>query len=73
MNWSQIWETLKPRLKSFAWRLGCYVGVASLAFIAQNLNLFNLPPLVVVIVSQLVSEATKWLNNHTEIFGSKLK
>lgn len=69
----QLWETLKPRLKSFGWRLGCYIVVALLGFVAQQLELFHLSPSVLAFVSLILGEITKWVNNHTTLFGAKLK
>lgn len=61
------------RLKSFAWRTGCMVAVSLIAFLVKNLELFELPTWAVALIGLLAGEATKWLNNNTALFGSKLK
>jgi len=53
---------LLKRIKSFGWRIGMVVVVAGLNFVAANLNLFNLPTEVIVVVSLVLSEITKQLN-----------
>jgi len=53
---------LKKRSMSFIWRIGAVALVAGLNFIAANLNLFNLPVEVIVIMSLVLSEITKQLN-----------
>ena len=60
-------QELKKRLKSFGWRLGGMVAAAVVAFLAANLELFELPPEVTVIVGLVLGEITKSLNNR---FGS---
>lgn len=54
---------LIKRLKSFGWRLGGMVAVAAVAFVADNLALFELPPEVQVVVGLILGEVTKALNN----------
>ena len=53
---------LIKRIKSFLWRGGMIAIVAVINFAAGNLDLFNLPAEVVVIVSLVLSEITKQLN-----------
>lgn len=53
---------LKKRFASFAWRTGDMLAVALLDFAATNLELFDLPPLVVVIAGLVLGEITKHLN-----------
>jgi len=55
-------EQLTKRLKSFAWRLGGMITVASLAFLADNIGLFGLPLQVQVVLGLVLSEVTKHLN-----------
>ena len=64
---------LIKRLKSLGWRLGCYVAVSLIAFGIDALKLFNIPPEVVAIIALIAGEATKAINNQTEIFGARLK
>ena len=66
-------EELLKRLKSFAWRLGCTVAVAGLSWTMNNLGLLELPPWSVALVGLALGEATKWVNNHTDLFGGSLK
>ncbi|OGK35106.1 hypothetical protein A3F59_02630 [Candidatus Roizmanbacteria bacterium RIFCSPHIGHO2_12_FULL_38_13] len=54
---------LKNRSLSFLWRLAGMVLVAVLAFVGSNLDLINVSPAVIGLISLLVGEATKWLNN----------
>lgn len=61
------------RLKSFGWRTGCMVAVSFIAFIMNNLDLFELPAWAVALIGLAAGELTKWLNNNTALFGSKLK
>lgn len=61
------------RLKSFAWRLGCVMAIAGLSWIAENLSAFELPQWIIMLVGLVTGEATKWLNNHTGMFGRALK
>ena len=53
---------LFTRTKSFMWRAGAVALVAGLNFVAANLDLFNLPGEVIVILSLVLSEITKQLN-----------
>lgn len=64
---------LKSRLKSFAWRGGCYAVVALLDFAGKNLGDFQLPPVVVTLIALVLGETTKWINNNTNLFGTRLK
>lgn len=66
-------QELLKRFKSFAWRTGVMVVVSLLAWVMNNLDIFELPAWSVALIGLLVSEATKWLNNNTAMFGSKLK
>ena len=53
---------LLKRMKSLCWRVGMVALVAVLNVLATNLNLFNLPAEVIVIMSLVLSEITKQLN-----------
>jgi hypothetical protein len=50
------------RLKSLAWRVGNFAVALFLAFIAENIGLFDLPVWAVSLVSLLTAEITKYLN-----------
>jgi len=54
---------LIKRLESLAWRLGSLVALSLVNFLAANLNLFDLQPQVVVILSLILGEITKVLNS----------
>ncbi len=56
------WEALKARLKSWLWRAGMMVAALAVEFIAENIGLFNLHPLVVTAVGLLLGEVSKYLN-----------
>jgi len=52
-------------LKSFLWRSGSYVVVGALAFLGENIELFELGVLEVIVVGFLTlisGEVTKYLN-----------
>ena len=53
---------LIKRLKSFGWRAGAVLAVAALNFIAVNLSLFDLSPLIITISGLVIAEITKELN-----------
>jgi len=55
-------SVLKSRTKSFLWRLGSMVGVALLAFLGENIGLFDLPIWAVTVIGLLSGEITKILN-----------
>lgn len=60
-------DSLKKRLKSFAWRLGGMVSILVLSEVAANLNLFELPIWISTTIGLVIGEVTKELNNR---FGS---
>jgi hypothetical protein len=67
---------MNKRIKSFLWRLGAYIVVAALAFIVKNISELELPDVVVMLVTLLSGEATKWLNTKYELeakVGSLIK
>lgn len=55
-------QILVNRLKSFAWRLGGFVVVGTVGFLADNLSLFQLSPQTTVVAGLLLGELTKYLN-----------
>lgn len=57
-------EQIIKRLKSFAWRLGAYCVVSSLAFILDLIGLFDIPAEIVVIIAYVVGEITKFINSY---------
>ncbi len=71
--WPQIWETLKPRLKSLAWRALVMFLLGVLALVAGVLKEINLPEVATLLLGLIINEVTKWLNNHTDMFGARLK
>ncbi len=75
MNLKQLWldnkTELIKRLKSFAWRAGCAAGVAGVSWASNNLGLLEVPLWLQSFLALGLGEVTKWLNNNTEIFGSK--
>ena len=56
-------DLLVRRLQSLAWRLGSLLALTLVNFLAANLDLFNLQPGVVVILSLVLSEITKAISN----------
>lgn len=55
---------LKKRLLSFAWRLGGLVASACLAFLGDNLDIFNMSPALIGIVGLVIGELTKLSHNY---------
>ena len=56
---------LIKRFKSFAWRAGMLAAVGVLTFLGDNIDLFDLGVMEVIvagIISLALSEVTKWLN-----------
>ena len=56
-------EVFIKRLKGFAWELGNMGLVAVLGFVANNLELVNLPPYAIGIIALVVNQITKQLNS----------
>mgnify|MGYP001583538374 CR=1 FL=1 len=54
---------LVKRSKSLAWRAGGQLAALLLAFAAENLQLFNLPPLAIVVLGLVIGELTKVVSN----------
>ncbi len=59
-------QILISRAKSFLWRLGSFIAVGIVGFVAQNLDLFSLSPQVTVVAGLLLGELTKYLNTQTQ-------
>lgn len=53
---------LKNRAKSFVWRLLMMIVAATVAFLSENLNLFDLSPQATVVLGLFLGEVTKYLN-----------
>jgi len=53
------------RAKSLAWRTGMMVASILVAFIASNLELFNLSPEVTVFIGLVLGEVSKYLNTRS--------
>lgn len=68
-----IKQIVIARAKSFGWRLGCVIIIAGLGYISQNLTGFGLPTAVIGVLGLLLSEVTKYVNDHVGIFGAARK
>jgi hypothetical protein len=66
-------EKFKKRLKSFAWRSLVVFLLGFIGWISGFIPELNLPEIAVVFVGLIANEATKWLNNSTDLFGGRLK
>jgi len=53
---------LIKRSKSFLWRIGMLAVAGAVDFAAVNLDLFDLPPVTVVIAGLVLGEISKYLN-----------
>lgn len=51
------------RVKSFLWRLGAFVAVGLIDMLIKSLGGLGLDPQVLILVSLLLGETTKALNN----------
>jgi hypothetical protein len=56
-------EILIKRLKSLAWRTGSVVAVAILAFISENVGLWDIPVSAQMFIGLIAGEITKVLNS----------
>lgn len=64
MTWYQFEELVtSKRFKSFYWRFGAYLVVSGGAWILNNLQLLDLSPLMVALISFIIGEITKKINN----------
>jgi len=57
-------EVIIKRVKSFLWRLLGMVIATVLAFIASNLDMFNMSPGMIGVVGLVIGELTKFANNY---------
>jgi len=57
-------QILIHRSKSFIWRLGAYIAVAVLGFIADNLGLLEISPFAMTLTALIIGEITKYLNTN---------
>jgi hypothetical protein len=55
-------EVLVKRLKSLAWRTGTMLVAIAVDFTLENIGLFELPPVAVVIIGLVLGEVSKYLN-----------
>ena len=55
-------EQFLKRLKSFVWRLGGYLLVLGLTWIADHFGELGLPAYLTTIIGLVVGEITKYLN-----------
>lgn len=56
-------EEFLKRFKSLLWRLGMLGLLEIVVFVAANLELFNVPQGMILIISLVLSEVTKQINN----------
>lgn len=66
-------ERITKRLKSFLWRAGCVGSIATISWVSNNLGLLELPAWLQGLVGLGLGEVTKWLNDNTNLFGSRTK
>lgn len=57
---------LSPRFTSMYWRTGAMALTGILAFFGENIELFNLNPLVTLILGLAMGEITKALTDYTK-------
>lgn len=69
----ELKEKIIKRVKSFAWRLGCAMAIAGLNFVSEQLTTVSLPSWAVGVIGLAIGEATKWVNDHTNLLGGGLK
>jgi hypothetical protein len=55
-------EQILKRFKSFGWRLGAFLAVAGLNFLAENVADLGMSPFVTTVVALMAGEVTKYLN-----------
>lgn len=66
-------EQVIKRLKSFIWRFLCVALIAGISWTLQNLGLLDVPIWLQGLLGLILGEISKWLNNHTALFGTRLK
>ncbi len=59
---SETKQLLITRGKSFAWRLGSFILVSAVAFLADNAGLFVTNPQLIAVIALVCGEVTKALN-----------
>ena len=69
----EIKANLVKRTKSLAWRVGVAAVIAGLNELVKVVSGFGLPLFAVTGLGYVAGEVTKWLNNHSKIFGKALK
>jgi len=71
--WFNNGDKILRRVKSFVWRAACVAGVAGASWAAEHLNLLEVPMWLQGFLGLGLGEVTKWLNNHTDLFGGRQK
>lgn len=61
------------RLKSFGWRLGCFLVVQAIGYVANSLTNLNLSQPVLDVIAYGLGEVTKYVNDHVGMFGAARK
>lgn len=69
----ELQEKIIKRLKSFGWRTGCFMLVAGISYVSDNMGILEIPMWIQIGLGGILGEATKWLNNNTALFGARLK
>lgn len=62
---------LVARFKSLAWRVAGVAAVLLLNFIADNIGLFNLSPMIVTLIGLVVGELTKFVNSNLPVLQGR--
>ena len=79
--WFNNGDLLIKRVKAFAWHLGCVMAISGAGWILQQVSGWNIPDITVLglvlptktVIGLVLAQVTKWLNNHTDIFGGRQK
>lgn len=69
----ELKQYLIKRVKSLAWRAGVMLAVGLLALIVEAVGKLNISPFLTTLIGLACGEATKWLNDNTDMFGKALK
>ena len=64
---------LVKSLRSLGWRAGSIALIAGLNVISESLVSLELPQVAVVLLGLILSEATKFLSDHTDMLGAARK
>ena len=67
----ELKEKLLKRVRSLAWRTGCFAVVGLIAVILDNLADFQLPPVAVAVVGLVLGELAKAVNSSVNKFGAR--